>query len=67
MTYEIIKRNFDRKLWDKAMVAVAVAKGKITEEQYKENREAEDEFQQRGAFRIVPQRMFPSHFPASSE
>lgn len=36
MTYEIIKRNYDRKLWDKAMVAVAVAKGKITEEQYKE-------------------------------
>lgn len=36
MTYEIIKRNYDRKLWDKSMVAVAVAKGKITEEQYKE-------------------------------
>lgn len=36
MTYEIIKRNYDRKLWDKSMVAVAVAKGKITEEQYQE-------------------------------
>lgn len=36
MTYEIIKKNFDRKLWDKSMVAVAVAKNKITSEQYKE-------------------------------
>lgn len=36
MTYEIIKKNYDRKLWDKSMVAVAVAKGKITEEQYQE-------------------------------
>ncbi|WP_432354764.1 XkdX family protein [Anaerotruncus rubiinfantis] len=36
MTYEIIKKNFDRKLWDAGMVAVAVAKGKITEVQYQE-------------------------------
>lgn len=36
MTYEIIKKNYDRKLWDKSMVAVACAKGKITEEQYQE-------------------------------
>lgn len=36
MTYETIKRNFDRKLWNKKMVALAVAKGIITTEQYKE-------------------------------
>lgn len=36
MTYETIKRNFDRKLWNKKMVALAVAKGVITAEQYKE-------------------------------
>lgn len=36
MTFEIIKKNFDRKLWDKDMVAVAVAKGKITEAEYRE-------------------------------
>lgn len=36
MTYEIIKRNYERKLWDKSMVAVAVAKNKITPEQYQE-------------------------------
>lgn len=36
MTFEIIKRNYDRKLWDAGMVAVAVAKGKITEAQYQE-------------------------------
>ena len=36
MTYENIKRNFDRKLWNAKMVAVAVKKGVITAEQYKE-------------------------------
>lgn len=36
MTYESIKRNFDRKLWNAKMVAVAVKKGVITAEQYKE-------------------------------
>ena len=36
MTYETIKRNFDRKLWNEKMVAVAVKKGVITAEQYKE-------------------------------
>ena len=36
MTYEIVKRNHDRKLWNKAMVAIAVAKGVITDVQYKE-------------------------------
>lgn len=36
MTYEIIKKNFDRKLWNKQMVKMAVVKEVITEEQYKE-------------------------------
>ena len=36
MTYETIKRNFDRKLWNKQMVALAVRKGIITAEQYKQ-------------------------------
>lgn len=36
MTYEAIKHNFDRKLWNAAMVAVAVKKGVITPEQYRE-------------------------------
>ena len=36
MTYETIKRNFDRKLWNAKMVAVAVKKGVITAEQYKQ-------------------------------
>ena len=35
MTFEQIKRNFDRKLWNKQMVKVAVVKGVITAEQYK--------------------------------
>lgn len=34
MTYETIKRNYDRKLWNKQMVAMAVTKGVITAEQY---------------------------------
>lgn len=36
MTYEIIKRNYERGLWSKQMVAVAVKKGVITAEQYEE-------------------------------
>lgn len=36
MTFEQIKKNFDRKLWNKQMVKVAVVKGVITEDQYKE-------------------------------
>lgn len=36
MTFESIKRNFDRKLWNEKMVAVAVKKGLITPEQYRE-------------------------------
>lgn len=36
MTYEIIKKNYDRKLWNKQMVKAAVIKGIITDEQYKE-------------------------------
>ena len=36
MSFEIIKRNYDRKLWSKRMVALAVQKGVITPEQYKE-------------------------------
>ena len=36
MSFEMIKRNYDRKLWTKAMVAVAVDKGIITPEQYAE-------------------------------
>ena len=34
MSYEIIKRNYERGLWSKAMVKVAVQKGVITAEQY---------------------------------
>ena len=34
MTYETIKANYDRKLWNKQMVKVAVKKGVITKEQY---------------------------------
>lgn len=36
MTFEQIKKNFDRKLWNKQMVKLAVVKGVITAEQYKE-------------------------------
>ena len=36
MNYEVIKRNYERKLWNKAMVKVAVKKGIITKEQYRE-------------------------------
>lgn len=36
MSFETIKRNYDRKLWNKAMVKMAVRKGVITKEQYYE-------------------------------
>jgi uncharacterized XkdX family phage protein len=36
MSFAIIKKNYDRGLWNKSMVAVAVVKGVITAEQYKE-------------------------------
>lgn len=34
MSYELIKRNYDRGLWSKQMVAVCVRKGLISPEQY---------------------------------
>lgn len=34
MTFDMIKRNFDRRLWNKQMVKVAVVKGVITPTQY---------------------------------
>lgn len=36
MTYEIIKKNYDRGLWNIQMVKVAVKKNVITPEQFKE-------------------------------
>ena len=36
MNYSIIKKNFDRGLWSKAMVKTAVRKGIITPEEYRE-------------------------------
>lgn len=36
MTFDIIKRNYDRGLWNEAMVRMAVCKGVITAEQFKE-------------------------------
>ena len=36
MNYETIKKNFDRGLWNVAMVRMAVRKGVITKEQFKE-------------------------------
>lgn len=36
MSFEMIKNNFDRGLWNAAMVAVAVKKNVITAEQYME-------------------------------
>lgn len=36
MTYEQIKKNFEKKLWNKQMVAKAVEKEVITAEQYEE-------------------------------
>ena len=36
MSYEIIKKNYERRLWNKAMVRLAVKKGVITAEQYED-------------------------------
>lgn len=36
MNFETVKRNYERKLWNKAMVKLAVRKGIITKEEYKE-------------------------------
>ena len=36
MTFEMIKMNYDRGLWVLAMVKMAVKKGAITKEEYKE-------------------------------
>ncbi len=36
MNYDMIKRNYDRGLWNKQMVALAVKKGVITKEEYQE-------------------------------
>lgn len=36
MTYEMIKKNYDKGLWNKQMVKTAVVKGVITAEQYEE-------------------------------
>lgn len=36
MNFETVKKNFDRGLWSKAMVKMAVRKGIITAVQYKE-------------------------------
>lgn len=34
MNFETVKRNFERKLWSKAMVKTAVKKGIITREEF---------------------------------
>ena len=36
MNYETVKKNYERGLWNDAMVKMAVRKGVITKEQYKE-------------------------------
>ncbi|WP_097026190.1 XkdX family protein [Clostridium peptidivorans] len=36
MTFEMIKKNYDRGLWNAVMVKTAVLKRVITEEQFKE-------------------------------
>ena len=36
MNYETIKRNYDRGLWNNAMVKMAVRKGIISKEQFEE-------------------------------
>ena len=35
MNFELIKKNFDRGLWNEKQVEIAKAKGIITEEEYK--------------------------------
>lgn len=36
MNFENVKKNFERGLWNAAMVKIAVRKGIITKEQYEE-------------------------------
>ena len=36
MNFKMIKKNFDNGLWTKQMVKVAVKKGVITKEQYRD-------------------------------
>ena len=36
MNYKTVKKNFERGLWNVAMVRMAVRKGVITKEQFKE-------------------------------
>ena len=36
MNFETIKKNYDKGLWTAALVKMAVKKGVITKEQYKE-------------------------------
>ena len=36
MTFEIIKKNYERGLWNAKQVEIAKNKGLITEEQYKQ-------------------------------
>jgi uncharacterized XkdX family phage protein len=36
MSFEMIKRNYDKKLWNNQMVVKAVQKGVITAQQYLE-------------------------------
>lgn len=36
MNFATIKKNYDRGLWSKAMVKMAVRKGIITKDQYRE-------------------------------
>ena len=42
MSYELIKQNYERGLWTKAMVEVALAKGVITKAQFDEITGEED-------------------------
>lgn len=43
MSYEMIKRNFERGLWNEQMVRMALDKGVITKEQYNEILTAKDD------------------------
>jgi Phage uncharacterised protein (Phage_XkdX). len=36
MTYDVIKNNFDKRLWNTDMVKTAVSKGVITQDQYQD-------------------------------
>ena len=36
MNYEVVKNNYDKGLWTKQLVRMAVRKGVITKEQYTE-------------------------------